>query len=60
MTCEHPLCDSEALYECECCGTTRFCDSHGTPGGDREGDEDGPSHAVPNRCFRCGGFNADG
>jgi len=58
--CAHPDCQAPAVWECECCKeSTVFCDDHGSLGGDREGDENSLCVAVPNACWKCGGFNAD-
>ncbi len=58
--CEYEDCTEVAQYQCECChGSTWFCSDHGSVGGDREGDENSLTVAVPSACWKCGGFNAD-
>jgi len=60
MLCSYPGCAEMALYGCDLCYPGNpFCPDHGTPGGDREGDEGRLTEAVPSQCFQCGGFNAD-
>lgn len=61
MTCQYPhepWCEREAPYQCDICNRP-FCSDHGTPRGDREGDESRLTEAYPSQCFACGGFNAD-
>lgn len=56
--CGYDKCLAPARYQCDLCNTP-FCDDHGTPGGDREGDEGEVAQAYPSVCWKCGGFNAD-
>jgi hypothetical protein len=57
--CMHPLCEREYDACCECCREeTRFCDDHGSLGGDRE-TAGYAAVPYPSDCWKCGGFNVD-
>lgn len=56
--CRYMTCLGDAISICEHCDTP-FCSDHGSVGGDRDGDDTHPPHAVPSQCWKCGGFNAD-
>jgi hypothetical protein len=56
--CAHPKCEREYDTRCECCREeTRFCDEHGSLGGDRETGYG--LMAYPSACWKCGGYNVD-
>ena len=61
--CSRPGCRESGSHTCEICDR-RFCDDHGSKGGDREGGSNpngSPygAYAVPACCWNCGGFDAD-
>ncbi len=52
LQCEHPSgCVRHGIYNCDCCDR-HFCSDHGSASGD--------SWTQPTRCWKCGGFDADG
>ena len=55
--CDHAGCIEEAHSCCDNCDT-RFCEDHGTKGGDRQVQDVG-AVAYPAVCWKCGGYNAD-
>jgi hypothetical protein len=55
--CQHPDCAEPAEANCEC--GQWFCSDHGSVGGDRYVEDFGEV-AVPNQCWKCGGFDMDG
>jgi hypothetical protein len=57
IDCDYFECLCPAIQRCEECEAA-FCSDHGTGGGDRQVQDVG-AVAVPGRCWKHGGFNAD-